>query len=149
MGPRATVPLRNFHTTEADCKCGCGKRTAPELMLRLQAFLYILERIYDVPLRCHITGPARCNKRNAELYGGKDVPSYHRGMSRGNAKNKEDGAAVDVIVELQLQKAWARISKSELAKLAIESKLFGGVGWKIYGPAQSFIHLDLGPVRTF
>lgn len=149
MQPHATVPLKNFHTTEADCKCGCGKRTAPELMLRLQAFIFIVERIYDTTARCIISGPARCSKRNAEVYGGKDVPSYHRGISRGKAKGKEDGAAVDVIIEVYLQNAWARISKSEVAKLAIESKLFGGVGWKIYGPAQSFVHLDLGPVRTF
>jgi len=149
MQPRATVSLKNFHSTEADCKCGCGKRTAPELMLRLQAFIFILERIYGSPVRCIISGPARCARWNAEVYGGKDTPSYHMGMSRGKAKGKEDGAAVDVVVELHLQNAWARISKSELAKLAIESKLFGGVGWKIYGPAQSFVHLDLGPVRTF
>jgi uncharacterized protein YcbK (DUF882 family) len=148
MRLRKMVPLKNFHETEDFCRDGCGKQTHPELMLRLQAFLFIIERIYNAPVRCHLTGPARCDKRNAEVYGGKEVESYHRGMSRGKIKG-EPGAAVDVIVEVYLQNSWARISKAKLAELAIESKLFGGVGWRIYGPAASFLHLDLGPVRTF
>ena len=148
MSELMQVPLKNFHRTEADCRCGCGKKTAPELLLRLQAFLFIVEREYGVPVRCIISGSARCDKRNAEVYGGKDVPSYHRGMSRGKARG-EVGAAVDVVVEVFLEREWARVSKQHLAELAIESKLFGGVGWKIYGPTSSFVHLDLGPVRVF
>lgn len=142
------VHLKNFHETEADCRCGCGKKTNPELMLRLQAFLLILEREFNTSTRCVISGPARCDRRNAEVYGGKEVESYHRGLHRGKVKG-EEGAAVDVVVEVFIQNTWVRISKARLAELAIESKLFGGVGWKIYGPTQSFVHLDLGPVRTF
>jgi uncharacterized protein YcbK (DUF882 family) len=59
------------------------------------------------------------------------------------------GAAVDIVVEVFMEREWARVSKQHLAELAIESKLFGGVGWKIYGPTSSFVHLDLGPVRVF
>jgi uncharacterized protein YcbK (DUF882 family) len=78
------------------------------------------------------------------------VPSYHRGMSRGKGKVRNElGVAVDVVIEVFLEREWARVGKTRLAELAIESKLFGGVGWKIYGPNHSFVHLDLGPVRTF
>ena len=43
----------------------------------------------------------------------------------------------------------ARNGKDTVAQMAIDSRLFGGVGWKIYGPAKRFVHLDIGPVRTF
>lgn len=148
MKPRLMVPLKNFHSEEADCSCGCGKITAPELMIRLQAFVFYLERIYSCTVRCHITGGARCVKRNTDEYGGKATPSYHMGRSRGKVKD-EPGEAVDAVFEICPHGDWARISKDQLAEHAIESKLFGGVGWKIYGPATRFVHLDLGPVRTF
>jgi uncharacterized protein YcbK (DUF882 family) len=148
MKPRLMVPLKNFHSEEADCSCGCGKITTPALMIRLQAFIYLLERIYDCQVRCHITGGARCVKHNTELYEGKVTPSYHLGMARGKLKD-EYGAAVDIVMEICPRSDWARISKDKLAEHAIESGLFGGVGWKIYGPATRFVHLDLGPVRTF
>ena len=41
MTNRLSVQLRNFNTEEGKCACGCGKITAPELMLRLQAFISI------------------------------------------------------------------------------------------------------------
>lgn len=149
MKERLTVTLKNFSTHEADCQCGCGKITSPELMLRLQAFLYILERIYVCPLRCLITGGARCNAHQKDIYGGKKVESYHCGIHRGRQVDPE-GLAVDVVVEINpIGDGWARVSKHTLAKLAVESKLFGGVGWQVYGPATQFVHLDLGPVRTF
>ena len=123
-------------------------------MVRLQAFIYIIEREFKAPVRCWVDGPARCIPQNINVY--KDLgvtgyrESYHVGMSRGRG-GKEDqyGAAVDVRIEIFTGKAWVRIAKERIAKLAIESKLFGGVGWKISGPASVFTHLDLGPVREF
>jgi hypothetical protein len=142
------VRLKNFHAAEADCQCGCGKHTTPELMLRLQALILILEDFYSCPVRCHVTGGARCNKHQLEVYSGKKVESYHCGPRRGKQVDPE-GWAVDVVVEINPRGDWARISKDRLAQHAIESRLFGGVGWKIYGPATQFVHLDLGPARTF
>lgn len=146
---RQIVPLRNFNPDEFICKCGrCGKSTDPELMVRLQAFIYFLEREFQGDARCIITGPARCEEHNRTIYGGRLQPSYHMGMNRGNTPDTH-GAAVDVVVDVYLRDSWTRIAKTRLAELAVESKLFGGVGWKIYGPQSQFVHLDLGPVRTF
>jgi len=148
MKPRAIVQLRNFSEFEADCECGCGFPTSSELLIRLQAFIYYLERVYSCSVRCVISGPARCRKHNKEVYGGKVVPSYHSGYSKG-LKTDSEGAALDCVFEICPRGDWARIGKDQLAKHAIDSKLFGGVGWKIYGPEKQFVHLDLGPVRTF
>lgn len=148
MKERAMVPLKNFHSEEANCSCGCGKHTSPDLMVRIQAFIFYLEAIYGCTVRCIITGGARCPKHNAVIYGGKKVPSYHMGAHRGEVKD-EPGEALDVVMEICPRGDWARIGKDQLAEHAINSKLFGGVGWKIYGPASRFVHLDLGPVRTF
>jgi hypothetical protein len=117
-------------------------------MHRHQALLLSLEDFYGCPVRCLITGGARCNKHQLEVYSGKKVESYHCGPRRGKQVDPE-GWAVDVVVEINPRGDWVRISKDRLAQHAIESKLFGGVGWKIYGPATQFVHLDLGPQRTF
>lgn len=148
MKPRLIVPLKNFSEEEANCRCGCGFSPEPELMLRLQAFIFYLERVYNAPVRCFITGPVRCLKQNKEVYGGLSEPSYHCGLSKGSHKDIH-GAAVDVIIEIYIQGQWVRASKNQVAEYAIESKLFGGVGWKKYGSAHQFVHLDIGPVRTF
>lgn len=148
MTDRFTVQLKNFSEFEADCSCGCGLGPDPELMLRLQAFLLIIERIYNCQVRCHITGPVRCIKHNTAEYGGKETPSYHCGLSKGKKKDPY-GAAVDVRIELFLRGEWVALTKDTVAQMAIDSRLFGGVGWKIYGPAKRFVHLDIGPVRTF
>jgi hypothetical protein len=141
-----TVPLKNFHAAEASCTCGCGKTTSPELMLKLQAFIYILERIYGGRVRCNITGPARCTAKQEEVYNKPDVPSYHLGIKRKHFKG-EPGAAVDVICDYETKTGRRTIPKAELAKHAIESRLFGGVVHKLYGSEARFLHLDLGPVR--
>lgn len=145
---RQIVPLRNFSPDEFICTCGhCGKSTDPELMVRLQAFIYILERHYNAPVRCHVTGPARCESKNLQIYG-KFKESYHMGKHRGLQPDTH-GAAVDCIFQVFTLDSWADITKHTAARLAVESKLFGGVGWKIYGPESKFVHLDLGAVRTF
>lgn len=146
---RQIVPLRNFNPNEFICNCGkCNKSIDPELMVRLQAFIYVLEREFDCPVKCIISGPARCEDQNRLVYGGRFQPSYHMGMSRGS-KVDTHGAAVDVTMSAYIRDSWTQIAKDRVAKLAIESKLFGGVGWKIYGPESKFVHFDLGPVRTF
>ena len=148
MKPRFMVQLRNFSEFEADCSCGCGFSPDPELMLRLQSFIYYLERIYGCSVRCIISGGARCARHNKVVYGGLAQPSYHCGPNRGSKKD-EYGWAVDAIFQIAPRGDWARIDKHAAAQHAIESKLFGGVGWKVYGPSSQFVHLDLGPVRTF
>lgn len=144
---RMVVDLPNFHEIEANCTCGCGKRTDPNLMIRLQAFIFYLEAVYKSRVRCNITGPARCVKRQAEVYGVEGKESYHLGMSR-KGKPGELGAALDIICDYT-DKHGSRVTipKAELAKHAIASKLFGGVIHKIYGDESRFLHVDLGPIR--
>lgn len=153
---RMIVPLRNFNHREPVCKCGeCGKGTDPELMVRVQAFIYILEAIYDAGVRCFITGPARCIPHHINVYRAMGVndfrESYHMGENRGRNRPTDDpeGKAVDCVFEFYRNSTWNTIDKAIIAKHAIDSKLFGGVGWKIYGPNSRFTHLDLGPVREF
>ena len=146
---RQIVPLRNFNPNEFLCKCGrCNKSTDPELMVRLQAFLYIVEAEHNAPVRCFITSPARCEEHNARIYGGEFRQSYHMGINRG-LKPDTHGAAVDVIIEVLIADKWLRIEKERAAELAIKSNLFGGVGWQIYGTQSRFLHLDMGETRTF
>jgi len=147
---RVSVPLRNFRQGEGDCKCGCGKKLAPELLLRLQAFIYFLEAELGLPTRCNINSGARCIPHNTATYKGIPTPSFHVGKSRGLSEIAyEFGAAADIHVEVCLHDKWITVDKSKLAAFAIATRLFGGVGWKIYGDSQNFVHVDLGAVRTF
>lgn len=148
---RLHVPLRNFHETEANCQCGCGKPTDPELMVRVQAFIYYLERTLQQPVRCLITGPARCDAQNRRVYEGNNPDTYHKGIERIDQGSAFPGAAVDVVMQVLPPGSgvWKSIPKEDVAGYAQESKLFGGVGWRVYGGLFNFVHLDLGPVRTF
>ena len=144
---RLNVPLRNFARGEADCRCGCGKEPDPELMVRAQAFIYYLEAVYSAPIRVIVTGPVRCGEHNKAVYGGERRESYHVGIER--VENGQPGAAIDGRYQICKNETWENLDKAHVAQHAVDSKLFGGVGWMIYGSGQNFVHTDIGPVREF
>lgn len=145
------VALPNFSVDEAKCSCGCGKDADDRLMLRLQVFIFTLIEIWGCPVRCLITGPARCEENQRRIYGtneGEPTPeSYHLGPSR--VDDGRPGVALDVVIQKLIGGAWLSVQKEHVANLASKSKLFGGIGWKSYGPEKSFVHLDLGPKREW
>jgi uncharacterized protein YcbK (DUF882 family) len=146
---RRIVPLHNFHALEGNCKCGCGMEVDPQLMLKLQAFIYILERTLNTEIQCIITSGARCIKHNTKTYNGIKTSSFHCGIKRGDTPEMY-GAAVDCVFKAKQGDEFVVLPKDAIAEYAITSGLFGGVGWKKYHPTLAqFIHLDLGFVREF
>lgn len=146
--PRRKVELPNFSEHEGTCSCGCGKRVSDDLMLRLQMLVFRMSVAFNAKVTCVITGGARCLKKQADVYKGKDpVPtSYHTGIKRDG---EGDSAAVDVKFFCNTSKYGVAPVRREVAALAAkQSNLFGGVIHKLYdGDNSEFIHLDMGPVR--
>jgi hypothetical protein len=148
---RRMVALENYREDEALCRCGCGKDTAASLMIRCQAFIWILERIRGKQIQHRITGPARCEEHQRKVYGitDEDKPtpgSYHMGPDRKDGPGIPGHALDGNFWELNGDK-WVRIPVKIVARLAKLAGLFGGVGWKAYG--GEFIHLDDGPAREW
>ena len=144
------VELENFHSTELDCNCGCGKKTSQKLALRLQAFIYQLEAHFKTSIKCIVHSGARCKKNHASLKTENDT-SYHMGLTR---YDEGPGAAVDCHFEMLVPSKkglpkWVVINKNTIAELAIKSNLFGGIGWKSYPKNWVMIHFDLGGCRTW
>lgn len=146
--PRRKVELPNFSEHEGECSCGCGKKVSDNLMLRLQMLVFRMSVAFNAKVTCVITGGARCLKKQAEVYKGKDpIPtSYHTGKNRDG---EGDSEAVDVKFFCHSSKYGAVPVRREAAALAAkQSNLFGGVIHKRYeGDDSEFIHLDMGPVR--
>lgn len=146
---RRFVELSNFSSTEGECSCGCHKRIADELMIRNQAFVYILSAKFGCLIRCRITGGARCLKKQKAVYDGKGITptptSYHTGKNRDGVG---DSYAYDAEYDKYENNQWVTIPREVVAYVAKESKLFGGVIHKLYvGDSSDFVHFDLGPVR--
>jgi hypothetical protein len=146
--PKMTVETENFHSTELNCSCGCAKSTHPKMALVLQAFVYVLERVFGTPIRCIIHSGARCKAKHASI--SEDETSYHLGVTR---LDEGPGAAVDCHFEMYTlsegEQEWIYIDKNIIADLAKASNLFGGVGWKIYPKECKMIHLDIGNKREW
>lgn len=162
---RRVAELDNFNEHEGECSCGCGKRVAGTLMLRLQSFVNILEAEEGSRVGCIITSGARCDKTqraayeiiwkrqgltNLEIECMATPESYHLGSRRIDTGVKDDAYAVDVKFFVIRENSKVYLRRAYVAKKAIDSKLFGGVGYKSYeGDGSPFIHLDLGPVRSW
>lgn len=145
---RKLIPVENFHPDEFKCRDGCGKDTHPVLILCVQAFIYILTVKRGRLIRCIVSGPARCDARNIVTYKGRNPDTYHKGLLKIDEGLDSFGAAVDCVFQEWLGR-WVTIPKAEVAREAIVSLLFGGVGWQKYPEAYTFVHFDLGPVRQF
>lgn len=146
---RFMAPLPNFSEDEGKCKDWCGKDTSPKLMIILQCFIWYLENLTGKKVRCLITGPARCTNKQTQVYGGKCPPSYHMGQDKVDKGTIDPGVAADCVFQTREKDGWLTIPKAEAAAAAQNFGLFGGIGWKKYGPSLKFVHLDLGPKRTF
>ena len=146
---RRSVVLENFAFDEGQCSCGkCKKQVCDELMVRLQAFRYILKAKFKCEVMMVISGGARCLDKQAEVYH-HAVPlqtSYHTGPNRDGIG---DSAAADIKVFQVLPRGEAiKVPRAVLAFAAKQSGLFGGViHIKYQGDDSEFIHVDLGPVR--
>lgn len=144
---RAVVRLENFDPSEFLCRCGCGKDVSETLKIKVQAFIYKLIATYHTPIRCVISGPARCQAHNARAGGA--ARSLHQGHGGIDLGAEFPGAAADCVFMMLGRAGWFIIPKADIARHAIESKLFGGVGHKVYNPKFTFVHLDEGLPREF
>lgn len=126
MNNRRVVTFINYSDTETLCKCGCGAQTKDLLMTNLQAFLFILQNVYG-QVRHRISSGARCSKHNLKVGGS---PSSQHLL----------GLAVDGNFDRRVSGKWQRIPTADIAALALASRLFTGIGWKMYD--GKFIHLD-------
>lgn len=149
--PRLLVNLPNFHATELDCSCGCGKKTDAGLAIAAQAFIGILSRSRKRAVRVIVTGGARCEANHRRIYqtevpaaqriGPNDPtpPSYHLGADRRDVPG-QPGAAIDCKFEEKFGDTWSRIPNPIVVRLAKLSGLFGGIGNYPWG-----VHLDQRP----
>lgn len=127
---RRSVLLRNYSASEGSCECGCGMVVENEMMLRLQAFVFILERIHGCPVKHIITSGARCASHNASVGGAKE--SQHL-----------SGKAVDGTFHRFIGGQWEQLDNGAVANFARESELFGGVGFLEYHrKGKNLVHLD-------
>jgi len=144
------VPLPNFSEIEADCSCGCGKKTSPTLMVKVQALLFRVTQKTGRKVRAIVTSGARCERQNTKVYGGTPTNSYHMGSKKKDLGSAFNGAAIDVVIQFQEEDGtWQAFDKEFIAHEALNMGIFGGIGYKIYGYSHNFVHLDEGPVRQF
>lgn len=146
---KLAVALPNFSEGEAQCKCGCGKDTSPTLMVKVQALVFRLERKTGRRIRCMVNSGARCKIHNTKVYHGVYTPSYHMGRDKVDNGVGMPGAAIDVLMQYEREGKWENLDKEFVANEAIAMNIFGGVGYKIYGASEQFVHLDEGPTRVF
>lgn len=124
------VELKNVLDNEGYCSCGCGKGCTPELLVTLQAFVYVLERKYGLKTRVFWSG-ARCQKKNDATKGAAQYSLHLTGEAADCRFEQYDGAR------------WEKIPSVQVAALAISSGLWGGVGYKKYLPKPGHVHLDV------
>lgn len=130
---RRTIETENFSEREGECKCGCGMQLGDKIVLLLQAFVHVVERNVDAEVECIINSGARCPKHNKAEGGATDSRHLH-------------GDAVDVIFRRRNGGVTVQIPNTVIAKLAISSGLFGGVGSIQYQrESRNLVHLDARP----
>ena len=123
----------NYSEKEGNCKCGCGAELSPRLLIANQAFIFILERKFKAKVRHIITSGSRCPEHN-EKEGGSPTSQHI------------DNLATDGIFQENSSGPWKQISNDLVARIAIKSGLFGGVGWQLYKDQnKNLIHLDIRP----
>lgn len=145
---KLTVELENFHPTELNCSCGCGKTTSDKFAIILQAFVYYLEAYYGSEIRIIITSGARCKRKHTAVSGDPEDTSYHMGATR---LDEGPGVAVDcyfkVLEIVDGRAVWSVIPKANVATLARRFGLFKGIGYRSYPASWRMVHLDIGGGR--
>lgn len=134
MSGLASVNLPNILDHEGFCECGCGKASSQELLVLLQAFVYMVERTRGKKVRVHWHG-ARCQSHNNEIPGSAKFSEHLNGQAADCKFEEYDGTR------------WHPIDSATIAAYAIGSGLWGGIGWKKYHPVPGHIHLDIRPGR--
>lgn len=130
---RRSVPLKNYSDTEGACKCGCGERPTDELMVCLQAFIFLLERETGCSVKHLTTSGSRCKTDNARVKGASDSRHLHNDAMDGTFHEFRGGV-------------WRQIPNREVAHLAQRCGLFSGVGFLKYEKlGQNLVHLDCRP----
>lgn len=128
MIEKRIVSLENYSQKEGNCTCGCGMVVEGSFMVRLQAFMYMLEAIYQEPVRHRMTSGSRCKAKN-DATPGSAMFSQHL-----------NGLAADGHFDRFSNGKWIEIPVGNVAKHAAGSRLFTGIGYEKYG--RKFIHLD-------
>lgn len=127
------VMLANYSDGEGQCKCGCGLQLKDDILLRLQAFIYRLENLYQCHIRHVINSGMRCEAHNKKV-GGSQTSQHLSGKAADGNFEMETGNDI-----------WVKIPVADIAAQAIQSRLFTGVGYSLY--KGEFIHLDCRPTR--
>src|SRR3972149_4600740 len=120
LDQKRKIELPNFGITEGQCKCGCGLVLADRIVLKVQAFIFFLERKYGSKFRVITTSGARCQKHNKDEGGVPD--SRHLYCD-----------AIDGIFQYRTKAGtWTQLTNETAAKDAQSTGLFGGIGMKKY-----------------
>lgn len=131
--PRRMIPLKNYSESEGACRCGCGAIVADDLMIRLQAFVFLLERETGCSVKHQTTSGSRCRADNARVGGASDSRHLHNDAMDGTFHEFRGGQ-------------WRQIPNREVAHLAIRCGLFTGVGFLKYEKTgENCVHLDCRP----
>lgn len=127
---RKPFVFENYAEGEGDCKCKCGKAVVTKILILLQAFIYMLSRIYGTKIK-HITSSgARCEKHNAAEKGASNSQHLH-------------GDAMDGIFLKYNGQTWEQIPNKEIFEHAQKCGLFTGIGYHKYVKAKkNCVHLD-------
>jgi len=137
LDQKRKVELPNFGINEGQCKCGCGLVLADKLVLKVQAFIFFLERKYGSKFRILTTSGARCQKHNKDEGGAVDSRHLHCD-------------AIDGIFQVRTKEGtWVQIPNATIASEAQSIGLFGGIGMKRYEiQGKNLVHLDDRPGTT-
>lgn len=126
------VILPNFRNpNETKCKCGCGLEVEPAILILVQAFIFFLVRKFKCRISFEVHSGARCPKHNKDE-GGEDNSQHVKLCALDGCffMVSEDGKRT-------------QISNATIAKLAIESYLFTGIGYQSYvKQGKNLVHLD-------
>lgn len=128
MVEKRMVMLENYTNNEGDCQCGCGMKLESSFLVRLQAFVYLLELLYETEIRHLITSGARCKSRNDAT------------PDSANFSQHLNGLAADGYFEKKVKGEWVRLTPMEVSSAAVKSRLFTGIGWIKY--RNTIVHLD-------
>jgi uncharacterized protein YcbK (DUF882 family) len=125
------IELPNFlNPDETKCKDGCGLDVGFEILIRIQAFIFILARKFNGSVSCQVNSGARCLKHNRDE--GSADTSQHLKLT-----------AIDCIFFLKKNGKRTQIDNIQVATTAVESKLFTGVGYLRYVKSgDNLVHLD-------
>ena len=130
MTDHRLVELPNIVDGEGFCSCGCGKDSTPELLITLQASVFLMARERGKRIRVFWYG-ARCQAKNQATRGHADRSLHLDGEAADTHWEEYDGAR------------WVKIPSQTVAAIMVGGGVWGGVGWNKYENTTKHTHLDL------